>query len=457
MSVSISYDDNDRLTISGLECDCPCHHEQPTQDVYVGKNLLPRIPSFIEARGLGKRCVLVADNITYEVAGRSVEEALAKAGFDVIPSVVHREDEMLPDETASGEVLLSILPETEFLISVGSGSVTDITRINATRARLPFVSVATAPSNDGYTSVVAPLLLRQAKIQRAGVCPGIIVCDLDVLASAPLAMVASGVGDVLGKYIANADWLLGNIINGEPYCPVCASIVMGAAAKLIENVDEIAQKTEKGIRALAEALILSGLSITILGHSRAAASIEHNIAQYWEARLVQQGRIPPKHGASVGVATLLVWPFFSRFLDEDLSKLDLAQIKASRISREDREKWMVHAYGEQGGRAIMRENPDDFLTWDEQERRIKVAQARVGEIQDVIRALPPLAEVENTIRTLHGDMTPEDEDISPELLDLSLRCGKDYRTRYTLFKLLDECGLLEDYLAALAPSPAAAD
>jgi len=448
MSVSISYDANDRLTITGLACDCSCHHDEPTQDVYIGRNLLPRIPSFIEGRGLGRRCVLVADNITYEVAGRSVHDILVKAGFDVIPCVVHREEEMLPDETACGEVLLSILPETEFLISVGSGSVTDITRINATRAKLPFVSVATAPSMDGYTSVTTPLLLRQVKIQRVGVCPDVIVCDLDVLATAPLAMAASGVGDVLGKYVANADWLLGNIINGEPYCPMCSSLVLGAAAKIIDNVDEIAHKTEKGMRALIEALILSGLSILIMGNSRAAASIEHNIAQYWEMQLVQRGTIPPKHGASVGVATLLVWPFFLRFAQEDISTLDLERIKQNRISREDREKWMIHAYGEEGGATIMRENPGDFLTWEEQERRIRVAQERFPEIKAVIEAMPPQADVVNTLRTLHGDLTPADEAIPADLLDLSLRCGKDYRTRYTLMKLLDECGLLEEYLSA---------
>jgi len=450
MSVSISYDENDRLILSGLECDCPCRHEYPTQDVYVGQDLVRRIPSLIERRGLGRRCVLVADNITYEVAGKAVQDALTSAGYEVTASVVRREDEMLPDETASGEVLLSILPETDFLISVGSGSVTDITRINATRTKLPFVAVGTAASMDGYTSVVAPLLLRQVKIQRAGVSPDIIVCDLDVMSTAPLQMAASGVGDVMGKYIANADWMLGNIINGEPYCPVCASMVMDAAGQIIANIDEIAKKSEKGMRALTEALILSGLSILIMGNSRAAASIEHNIAQYWEMQLVQQGRVPPKHGASVGVATLLVWPFFLRFAGEDLSKLDLGKIEATRISRADREKWMIHAFGEEGGRDIMRENPGDFLTWTEQERRIRTAQARFAEIQAVISAMPPRADIEQALRTLGGDLVPDDEGISAELLDLSLHCGKDYRTRYTLMKLLDECGLLEEYLGATA-------
>jgi len=268
-----------------------------------------------------------------------------------------------------------------------------------------------------------------------------------VLATAPLKMAASGAGDVFGKFIAIAEWRLGHIINDEPYCPLCASMVMEAAAQIIANTDEIARKTEKGMRALTEALAISGLSILILGHSRAAGCIDHNIAQYWEMQLVQRGRTPPKHGASVGVASLLVWPYFLRFHDEDLSKLDLDKIKANRISREDREKWMIHAFGEEGGRTIMRENPGDFLTWDEQLRRITVAQQRFPEIKAVIEAMPRMQDIENTLRTLQGDLTPADEDIPQDLLNLSLRCGKDYRTRYTLMKLLDECGLLEEYLA----------
>lgn len=447
MSVSIKYDAEGRLHVSGLSCGCACQHEQPTQDIYIGKNLINRIPAFIERRGYGKHCVLVADNITYGVAGEAVYGALEAAGFEVTLCVIQREGEMLPDETACGEVLLSIQPETAFLIAVGSGSITDITRVNAMRTNLPFVSVGTAPSMDGYTSVVSPLVFRKAKIHRAGRCPEIIVCNLDVLATAPDKMIASGVGDVLGKYIANTDWQLGRIINNEPYCGACASIVMDAAQRLIDNVQEIARKTEKGIRVLIEALILSGLTILVIGHTRAVASIEHNIAQFWEARMIQRGQQPPQHGASVGVATLLVWPFFERFAGEDLSCLNLEDIRRQRISRSDRERWVIHAYGEEGGRDILRENPGDFLTWEEQARRIKRAQECFSEIQTVIRAMPPVSRIADSLRVLHAEMTPGEEGIDAELLGLSLRCGKDYRTRYTLFKLLDECGLLETYLA----------
>ena len=448
MAVQVSYDQNCKMTITGVDCSCGCEHHAIDKDIYIGRELLPRIPGYIRKRGLGTHCVLVADDNTWRVAGERVERALTEDGFTVVSCVIHREGDMLPDDLSCGEVLLSITRETEFLIAVGSGTVTDTTRINAERTGLPFVSVGTAPSMDGYASAVAPLLHRGLKIQRPAVCPEIIVCDLDVLATAPMPMIASGVGDVLGKYIAKADWELGRIINGEPCCPVCVEMVTNAVNALVDNVDEIAGKTEKGMRILIEALLLAGVTIMIIDNTRAVASIEHNIAQYWEMILVQQGKEPPMHGASVGVSTLLVWPMFERFAKEDLSRLDLEDIRARRISRQKRERWMRHAYGEEGGNQIMRENPGDFLTWEEQERRIRMAQEHFDEIRAVIAAMPPLEKIRETMLKLNAEMTPEEERIPDDLLRRSLHCGKDYRTRYTLFKLIDECGLLEEYLAA---------
>ncbi len=446
MPVTIGYDASHKLHLSGLACTCSCEHHLPSQDIYVGTNLIPSLPDYIRARNLGTHCVLVADNNTYEIAGRDVERRLVASGFSVIPCVIRREHAMDPDERACGEVLLSIQPETQFLISVGSGSITDTTRVNATRVKLPFVCVGTAPSMDGYTSVVAPLLLRGVKIHRAGVCPEIIVCDLDILRTAPISMVQSGVGDVLGKYIAQADWLIGSIINGEPYCPVCGQIVLDAVNRLMENIGEIRQRTEKGIRILIEALLLAGVTIMIVGHTRAVASVEHNIAHYWEMTQLLRGSHPPAHGASVGVATLLCWPLFQRFAEEDLSKLDLEKIKAGRQSREERVRWLRFAYGEEAAKAIIQDNPGDFLVWEEQLRRIQTAQANFAQLKEVILGLPSLERILKAMGDLGAPLTPAELGIDSALLNVSMHCAKDYRTRYTLFKLIDECGLMEEYL-----------
>ena len=100
------------------------------------------------------------------------------------------------------------------------------------------------------------------------------------------------------------------------------------------------------------------------------------------------GKKPPQHGSSVGVATLLVWPIFQRFAKEDLSRLDLQDIQSRRITREQRVKWMLKAYEEEAGNSIMRENEGDFLTWEEQERRIR--RAPPGCSLTHVTAAPPL-------------------------------------------------------------------
>lgn len=449
MAVQITYAGDGRLTFGHVACDCGLPHMQPQVDVYVDAGILDSLPAYVARRGLGRRCVLVADDNTYPLAGARCERLLAQSGYDVTPCVIHRAGAMEPDERACGEVLLSIQPDTDFLLSVGSGSITDTTRINAERCGLPFVCVGTAPSMDGYTSAIAPLLLRGAKIHRKAKCPDIIVCDLDVLRTAPQDMVIAGVGDVLGKYIAIADWRIGAVINDEVFCPACGEIVGSALDKLMANMQGIRNRTEAGIRALIEGLLLAGLTVMIIGHTRAVASVEHNIAHHWEMLKLALRQTPPSHGASVGVATLMVWPMYTRFAREGfVKKPDIPALLAGRISREDRVAWMRQAYGEEAARAIIAENPGDFLTDEEHARRIRRAVEREQDIRAIIRDMPAFEDVRGAMALLGAPMTPEDVGVDAGMAALSLRAGKDYRTRYTLFKLLDECGLLDAYLQA---------
>ena len=64
MAVTVSYDKDCRMIISGAECTCPCEHHAIDKDIYIGQNLIPRLPEYIRRRGLGTHCVLVADDNT---------------------------------------------------------------------------------------------------------------------------------------------------------------------------------------------------------------------------------------------------------------------------------------------------------------------------------------------------------------------------------------------------------
>lgn len=445
MSVKVRYDDDHRMILENLSCDCPCDHARPNQDIYVGKGLIPRLPEYIARRGLGTHCVVVCDENTFKVAGEQVYQVLKNAGYDAILLKFVREGELVPDERTIGELLLTIQPETEFLVAVGSGSITDTCRVNAARCKLPFVSVGTAPSMDGYTSVVAPLILRGTKIHRAGPCPEIIVCDLQVLATAPLDMVRSGVGDVLGKYIAIADWQIGSVINDEPYCPTCGEIVLNAVGSLIDNIDEIRNRTEKGMQVLIEGLLLAGITIMIVGHTRAVASVEHNVGHFVEMKMLERYGKAPSHGATVGAATLMVYPAFKRFANEDISGIDPK--KRFPMPVEERRAFMRDTWGVEGGETIMAENPGDFLTTDELRRRVRRVKERFGDIKKIIDDMPAYDEIYAAMERLGAKMTLAELGVDPDVVNTAMHCAKDYRTRYSLFKTLDELGLLETYIA----------
>src|SRR5690606_23632651 len=140
-------------------------------------------------------------------------------GYHVNLCLLERDRPLIPNETALGEILLTLDNSTEFLLAVGSGSITDLTRYAAHVSGKPFAAIGTAASMDGYTSVVAPLTFGNLKVNKPAGFPKVLICDLEIMSQAPYHMFLSGFGDVIGKYMAKADWLLGSIINQEVVCP----------------------------------------------------------------------------------------------------------------------------------------------------------------------------------------------------------------------------------------------
>ena len=69
---------------------------------------------------------------------------------------------------------------------------------------------------------------------------------------------------------------------------------------------------------------------------------------------------------------------------------------------------MHYAYGETAAEEIMSENEGDFLSWEEQARRIGRAQTRFDEMKACINALPAYDKITNAMKTLEAPMTPDE-------------------------------------------------
>lgn len=266
------------------------------------------------------RVIVAADAVTYDIAGRTLEEELAALGIAVQVTLIKpdRQGDVIADEASIVQLLLDIQArDAEVVIAAGSGTIHDISRYAAYSSHIPFVSVPTAPSVDGFNSKGAPIIIRGEKKTIAAIGPDALFADLDILSAAPARLVAAGFGDMLGKYTSLLDWSFGAAEGGEPYSPEVAEITRMALNKCVEHADRIAARDQDGIRVLIEALIESGLAMLLFGQSHSASGAEHHLSHYWEMEYIRLGKRQLLHGAKVGVACAEVSKLYHRLAESD--------------------------------------------------------------------------------------------------------------------------------------------
>lgn len=348
---------------------------------------------------------IVADSITYQVAGAQLEAMLTSADLCVHTTIIkpNAQGDVIADEPALIQHIIDIQRYTaDVVIAVGGGTIHDIARYSSYSTRIPFVSVPTAPSVDGFNSKGAPILIRGDKQTIAAVGPDAIFADLDILVKAPKAMIAAGFADMLGKYTSLFDWKFGSIVGAEPYLQVAADITRTALLQCVNQIDLIALRQEDGIRTLIGALIESGLAMLLLGHSHPASGAEHHLSHYWEMAYIRLGKRQLLHGAKVGVACVQI----SRLYHQ--------------IASEGSEVWRNTAEKESWA-------PGARIAEHWEELRLEIAN------------IPDPATLSVLLEKIGGPTSIQELSVSEELLESSLREAHQVRlNRFTLLRAYNE-------------------
>ncbi len=278
--------------------------------IHIGQDAVEQLLAYVTREGL-HRFSLVADANTYAALGKEVEARLAAAGLDV-RTILLTGPEVIVDELQVVDVMLRNQARDRAFLAVGSGTITDITRFVTLQTGGAFISVPTAPSVDGYTSPITPMVVRRLKITGPGHLPQAIFADLDTLRTAPQKMIASGAGDVIAKWTSTADWRLGSLLWTDHFDEAIARRFTSALYKVVNAADEIGHATPAGIRSLMEALIEAGLCMADFGTSLPASGSEHLLSHFWESRLLVENRPALLHGAKVGVGTSLIAAYWQQ-------------------------------------------------------------------------------------------------------------------------------------------------
>lgn len=265
--------------------------------IIIGKGVLEEVGKICSSLGLADPILLISDPHVVEIAGKTVLKGLLDAG--------HATDLELVSKTDGDDLerILRTAGQFRTIIGCGGGRVIDVGKWTSSKIGLPFVSVPTAPSHDGIGSNRVTIFDSDGVHQTTEAhVPAVIAIDMDVIASAPYHMIASGSADVIAKLTAVADWKLAHEQNGEEMSDYASAIALLAAEMVVKAAPAIKEKQERGLRTLMEALISSSVSMCIAGSSRPASGSEHLFSHALDAIWQNKKSL---HGEQCGVGTIM--------------------------------------------------------------------------------------------------------------------------------------------------------
>jgi glycerol-1-phosphate dehydrogenase [NAD(P)+] len=265
-------------------------HIQLPRDIIVGKEVLDKAVDI--ARGF-ENPLVVTGPVTDKVAGSKVQELLG-AGEVKVKKATAEEVKMTEAEITKAKAKLAV--------AVGGGTVIDVTKLAAKNTGIHYISVPTTCSHDGIASSIASLRGQNGSTSVIANAPLAIIADISIIANSPYKFIAAGVGDTIAKYSSVRDWKLAHIIKGEYYGDYASSLSLMVAEVVQNDVKEIRAVTEAGLGTLVEALISSGVAISIAGSSRPASGAEHKFSHGLD--IVADH--PALHGEQCGVGTIIM-------------------------------------------------------------------------------------------------------------------------------------------------------
>ena len=163
----------------------------------------------------------------------------------------------------------------EAVAGIGGGRTIDVTKFAAHMAGIPMVSVATNLAHDGIASPVSSLEHESGKGSYGVVAPVAAIVDLDRVRAGEPRMVRAGIGDVVSKLSAIADWELAAADRGEHVDGLAVTLARTAAEAVLHQPGGIA--ADEFLSVLAESLLLCGLAMSVAGSSRPCSGGDHEI------------------------------------------------------------------------------------------------------------------------------------------------------------------------------------
>lgn len=397
------------------KCICGREHTLETKKVVVEYNAIANFEQYMQDVGLAdKRRVVVYDTMVYSLT----EGKHLKADQEIV-----LEAKGLRAEDVQIEKMMEQLDNPEVIVAVGAGTIMDFGRYPAYKLGIPFVAVPTLASSDGFTANICSAILNGQKKSTPMCAPILVVADLDIISGAPERLVASGINDILAKYISLTDWRIAKLVSDEYFCPMVADLAEHALTLMRGAADKYAATGEVDHEAMTMAQMESGLTMQLLDHSRAASGAEHLMAHLVDMHPPRFENAEGIHGECVGVGTFQCIKVYHELAKKTPKAKPFTPLT---------EDWVREKFGDRLAAGIMKENEHDVLATFPAQNIVDHWE----EIRELIGRIPPVDEMDRLYSACGCKFTPEDIGIDPSLADEMLEISAAIRNRLTLIRML---------------------
>lgn len=262
----------------------------------VERGALEKLGGYLKECGF-RKVVIFFGNGLIDMFGGQVLASLAGADIEVSD---YRELDTVRIEDIIG-LAFGISNDTQAILGIGGGKVIDSAKYAGFLRKLPFISIPTSASSDGFSSASASLLVNSRRTSvPARMAYGIVV-DTGVIKTAPEKFLYSGIGDMVSKITALYDWQFEEA-HGYGEVNDFALMIAKKAVNSFVRTPFNTIRDDLFIKELVDSLALSGIANEIAGSSAPASGSEHLISHALDKLLEQ----PQLHGIQVGLMTYLM-------------------------------------------------------------------------------------------------------------------------------------------------------
>lgn len=355
------------------------------------------------------------------------------------------------------EKLDEILSNTDAIpVAIGSGTINDLVKLSSHHNNRNYLIVATAASMDGYTAFGASITKDGSKETFSCPAPRVLIADIDIIASAPSSMTASGYADLFAKVASGADWILADAMGVEAIDPVSFSIVQNGLHQALSDPNRINSGDKVAIQHLIEGLILSGFAMQSHKSSRPASGADHQFSHLWNMQHhTMENGSTPSHGFQVSIGTLVSLALYEELLKFNFQEFDIDKVIDKWPSKESQIENALSSFKCTDFPTIgATEVAAKYNTKEEiREQFIRLKENWTETRERLKNQLIPLDKAVEMLKVVGAPTHPLQIGISMEKLRESVILAQMIRRRFTILDFALRADLLDSWLDNVFNNP----